>query len=327
MPAQDDPKPELMPDLPMVEAYLAYIAVERRLADNTVQAYRRDLHRFAAYWQKRRGQSMTLAGVRQLSADDLRGFLAGEFRDKMSKATMQRRVAAVRGWLGYLEREGHLPKNPGRLVATPKVESRLPRAPGEEQTGRLVESARPMVRQRPHWLLLRDYAILELLYSSGLRVAELCGLDALSVDKASGEARVVGKGSKERIVPVGQPALLAVERYVAARNQALPGVDPLGPLFLGARQERLNPREVQRLVEGIRRSLGLAESLTPHALRHAFATHLLQAGADLRAIQEMMGHASLSSTQIYSHLDLTHLTKVYDAAHPRAKKRVPPAGV
>ncbi|MBF0613150.1 MAG: tyrosine recombinase XerC [Magnetococcales bacterium] len=314
----------MTPQLPWLAEFIADMRVVRRLSENTVLAYERDLRFFARYWQSCLGEPPTQNHLAQLKADILKGFFGQEFRAQKSRATLQRRMAAVRAWLNYLEREGHLQINPGRQVATPKSEKRLPRAPNEELTGKLVEGKKITLYQRPVWLLYRDYAVLELLYSSGMRIGELCGLNDYDLDVASGEARVLGKGDKERIVPVGKPALQAVQHYLTLRNEAWPSLPVSGPLFLGRRGLRLNPREIQRLVKDIRLSLDLPESVTPHALRHAFATHLLQAGADLRAIQEMMGHASLSITQKYTHLDLTHLVKVYDSAHPRAKKNDTP---
>ncbi|MBF0157647.1 MAG: tyrosine recombinase XerC [Magnetococcales bacterium] len=300
--------------------------IERRLSPHTVAAYLRDLREFAAFWLERHGRPLDRQGLPRLAADDLRGFLGYGLRAGLSKATLQRRLASVRSWLNYLEREGILDRNPGPLIGAPKQGLRLPRAPSAEETQRLLESRlqRPG-RPEPLWVALRNVAALELLYTSGMRIGELCRLNRLDVDITHGDARVLGKGKKERIVPLGRLARAALTQYLLARDRAVPPLGPNEPLFIGVNEtpgdRRLNPRIVQRLLEGLRRQLGLPESLTPHALRHAFATHLLEAGADLRAIQELLGHASLSTTQRYTHLDHTALARAYDAAHPRAHRR------
>nr|CAX83935.1 Tyrosine recombinase XerC subunit [uncultured bacterium] len=312
--------------VPHAEAFRRHLAVERRLSPNTVSAYLRDLELFGRYWCQRHGGGLTEEQLRQMRPEDLRAFMGMGQREGAAKSTLQRRMASVRAWFRYLEREGLAENNPAALVASPKQAQRLPRAPTEEDTARLIESLPPPGPQSPltGWArvrLLRDGAILELLYGSGLRIGELCGLDRLDLNLRQAEVRVLGKGGKERLVPLGSMAIQALERYLEARKAEAPPPDHLGPVFTGRQGGRLNPREVQRLVVKLRRRLGLPEKVTPHALRHAFATHLLQAGADLRSIQEMLGHASLTTTQRYTHLDLANLTKIYDAAHPRARRQ------
>ncbi|MBF0282835.1 MAG: tyrosine recombinase XerC [Magnetococcales bacterium] len=306
-------------------AFRRDLAEVRRLSPHTVAAYLRDLHAFADFWEARYHRSMTREDVTSAGPESLRAFLSWSLGQKLAKTTLARRMAAVRAWWRFLERDGVTTHNPAALISPPKLPKRLPRAPAEEPTARLMsapvilEAERP--RPREPWLELRDLAVLELLYGSGLRVGELCGLNRFDVDGRHGEARVLGKGGKERIVPVGKLAREAIGRYLTAVTQAVPPLSVNGPLFLGARGERLTPRAVQRLLEAARLRLGLPEGTTPHALRHAFATHLLQAGAGLREIQELLGHASLSTTQRYTHLDFARLAQIYDQAHPRALRK------
>ncbi|MEO5378571.1 MAG: tyrosine recombinase XerC [Magnetococcus sp. DMHC-6] len=319
-------------NFPFSERFHQYLAVERRLSTHTVIAYLNDLSRFAEFWLERSGQSLEEVDIPHLEPADLRSFLGRERRQGLSKTTLQRRLASVRAWFKFLEREGVAKENPAVLVATPKTGQRLPRAPSEEDTARLMETELHITsRARPSWLNLRDTAILELLYGSGLRVGELCALNQLDVDLVHREVRVMGKGNKERVVPIGKNSAMALMHYLDARDQMVPFLEHNGPLFIGANRKdhgrRLNPRIVQRLLQSLRRQLTLPEQVTPHALRHAFATHLLQAGADLRSIQEMLGHATLSTTQRYTHLDMARLSRVYDSAHPHAHQKQPIASV
>jgi integrase/recombinase XerC len=291
---------------------------------HTVAAYLRDLKHFASYWNDIEGSPLSLTSTTQIKPSDIRGFLSNCHRDGLSKTTMQRRMASLRSWFRFLERQGVVQNNPASMVSTPKIGQRLPRAPSEEDTARLLETPLPSNREEPDWVLKRDRAILELLYGSGLRINELCGLDIFDLNMSGNEAKVLGKGNKERVVPLGKRSIHALKEYLQSRQKSLGPCAMDTPLFIGVKQTnkrcRLNPRQVQRLIQARRRWLGLPEKITPHALRHAFATHMLQAGADLRAIQEMLGHASLSTTQRYTHLDRAGLARIYDAAHPRARR-------
>ncbi|MBF0358808.1 MAG: tyrosine recombinase XerC [Magnetococcales bacterium] len=293
---------------------------------HTVAAYRRDLNHFAVYWQDLDGSPLTLSAAQQMLPADIRGFLGLCHRQGLTKTTMQRRIASLRAWFRYLEIQGVVKTNPAALVSTPKSGQRLPRAPSEEDTARLLEFSEPLKTDEPDWVIKRDRAILELLYGSGLRVSEMCGLNLKDINLQENEARVLGKGNKERVVPLGRQSIEAINSYLQSLNRAIGAGRPDTPLFIGVQHSanrcRLNPRQAQRLIQARRRWLGLPEKITPHALRHAFATHLLQSGADLRAIQEMLGHASLSTTQKYTHLDRAGLARIYDAAHPRAKRGV-----
>ncbi|MBF0162866.1 MAG: tyrosine recombinase XerC [Magnetococcales bacterium] len=314
---------------PLLEPFRRYLQSEQHLAPRTVLAYMGDLTTFLAFWQQHSGTALTLEQVAQLRPADMRAFLAHAYRAKLARATVQRRLAAVRAWLHFLEIGGVINHNPAKLVTSPKIGLRLPRAPNEEETARLLDQPPPPKEQNPQpaWVVARDKAILELLYGSGLRVSELCQMDDWDLQMENREARVLGKGEKERVVPIGTPCANAISDYLQLRRQTFPERSGNGPLFIGVQakdgKERLNPRQVQRLLQQRRRWLNLPEKTTPHTLRHAFATHLLQAGADLRAIQEMLGHSSLSTTQRYTHLDQARLMRVYDAAHPRAKKPPP----
>ena len=313
----------------LLDPFRHTMEIERRLSAHTVSAYMRDLRFFLAFWEKQRGTVLTIDQISQLRPEDMRAFLAFGYRKKLAPATLRRQIAAVRAWFRFLEQSGKIDHNPANLVTTPKLGKRLPRAPSEEETVNILESPPPVRQSHPQadWVLERDKAILELLYGSGLRVMELCQINRLDIDLENREVRVLGKGDKERIVPIGGPCVAALRVYLQARHSAIPNSDPNGPLFIGVNncsgENRLNPRQIQRLVQNRRRWLNLPEKITPHSLRHAFATHLLQAGADLRSIQELLGHTSLSTTQRYTHLDQAGLARAYDAAHPRAKIKVP----
>lgn len=309
------------------DPFLTSLELEKGAAKNTCLAYRRDLIHFAQFWQETNGHELTVTIAATIRPTHLRAYLGRCLREKLAKTTMQRRIAAIRAWFVYLQRHGLMENNPAKLIATPKTGIRLPRAPNEEDTIRLIETPAPgeleNLPDQP-WIAARDAAIMELLYGSGLRISELCGLDHGRLYLQGREIKVIGKGNKERIVPLSHVSIKTLEFYLEHLTKIVGVLKPECPLFIGQKwseqQHRLNPRQVQRLVQHRRRWLGLPEKITPHAMRHAFATHLLQAGADLRSIQEMLGHTSLSTTQRYTHLDRAGLARIYDAAHPRAHK-------
>jgi integrase/recombinase XerC len=238
--------------------------------------------------------------------------LPGSLHKQNKKSTIGRKLAALRTFFRYLVREGVLRLNPGELVATPKQEKYLPRTLTVDESFALMEQG-----GGAGLLARRDRAIVETLYSCGLRVSELTGLNVGSVDLREGLVRVLGKGRKERIVPIGRKAREALEEYLAARGN--PADEE--PLFLNQRGGRLTPRSVERNLKVQLLKAGILKDATPHALRHSFATHLLDGGADLRAIQELLGHASLSTTQKYTQVSVDHLMHVYDQAHPRSRKK------
>ena len=291
----------------------AYLATERRASAHTRKAYRIDLAQYAAHLAAA-GQ-----GIVPSSPALVRGFLAAAAAEA-SATSLARKLSAIRSLYRFLVREGLAPGNPARVVASPKRPKRLPEVLPEDEVAALVEAP-----QLAEPLALRDRAFLELLYASGLRVAELVGLDLAELDLAQGLVRVLGKRRKERIVPVGGPAREALARYLdEARPVLAAGRDHAAArdaFFLNYRGGRLSARSVARRLSRWVLASGLPRHVHPHVLRHCFATHLLGNGADLRGIQELLGHASLSTTQRYTHVDWKRLAAVYDAAHPRARKR------
>ena len=294
-----------------IRRFLEYLQTERSLSVHTFAAYRNDLDGFSAFVAEQRGTAADAAVIDHLL---LRLYLSrlGTGLQPYAKSSIGRKLAAVRAFFAWLTRTGQLTVNPAELVATPKKEKKLPFHLNIDQAVALVESA-PSKPDDP-LLAARDLAVLELLYSSGLRVSELTGLSIGDLDSGSGLVRVLGKGGKERIVPVGSVALQAIDRYLLIRGSR----DEKQPLFLGCRGGRLNRREVARIVSRHASGLSTFKPVSPHTLRHTFATHLLEQGADLRSIQELLGHSSLSTTQKYTHVGLDRLLEVYDKAHPRA---------
>jgi integrase/recombinase XerC len=296
-----------------VRDWLDWLAHERRSSVNTTEAYARDLRVFLAFLGDHLGTVPDHAELADLSPTDFRSYLAWLRREGLSAASSGRALSAVRSFFARQERLGRLHNPAIRAVRTPKKGDRLPRPLDRNAAGRTIREVAELSDET--WIGLRDIAVLTLLYGCGLRIGE-----ALSLKRRDAPLRdvlsVVGKGSKTRLVPVLPVVREAVDAYVAACPYA---VDPAGPLFLGARGGALHARIIQGQVQKLRRLLGLPESATPHALRHSFATHLLAEGADLRSIQELLGHASLSTTQRYTLVDEASLRSVYDAAHPRAR--------
>ena len=301
--------------------FALYLAQAKGASPHTVASYGRDVAQFRQFLASRRA----LASWRQVEAADVRAFLARELREH-KRSSVARKLMGLRGFFDYLRERGQLMANPARLVRMPKVDKPLPRRLSVDEAFHLVESPAPARRdygaaEQRRAASLRERAMLELLYSSGLRVSELTGLDLGHLRLDLDLVRVVhGKGDRERLVPVGRAAAKALTAYLAAR---LALVNPAAPeeqaLFLNRRGGRLSPRSVQRMLQGHTQGLSVGRRISPHALRHAMATHLLEGGADLRSVQEMLGHRSLSTTQKYTHLTVDHLLKVYDRAHPRAQ--------
>lgn len=289
-----------------------HLQLERNLSPHTLAAYGRDLREFQAFLRTQRGgQDASNDLLTRIDQILLRRYLA-LLHKKNSKTSISRKLAALRTFFRYLVREGVLETNPGELVGTPRREKALPKTLSVDEAFALMEGG-----EGEDLLALRDRAIVETLYSCGLRVSELTGLDVRSLDLEQGLVRVAGKGRKERIVPVGSKACAALASYLEARGNPPQNA----PLFLNHRGGRLTPRSVERnlkrqLLEG-----GVTKNATPHSLRHSFATHLLDGGADLRAIQELLGHASLSTTQKYTQVSVDQLLAVYDRAHPRNRKK------
>ncbi|ABB33257.1 tyrosine recombinase XerC [Geobacter metallireducens RCH3] len=290
-----------------IAAFIRHLETERNVSPHTLAAYRSDLAQFREFVRQETGAAAEPEGVSHLL---IRRWLALLHRDH-TKSSVGRKLAAVRAFFKHLIRTGRLVKNPAELVSTPKKEKKVPYHLSIDEATALVETPK-----EPDILSLRDRAILETLYSCGVRVSELTGLNIGGIDLDDGTARVLGKGGKERIVPVGSIARAALSHYLTARNH--PPLD--APLFTNARGGRLTPRSVRRVVDKHILRIAAMRKISPHTLRHTFATHLLEGGADLRAIQELLGHASLSTTQKYTHVGIDRLMEVYDKAHPKARK-------
>jgi integrase/recombinase XerC len=284
-----------------VASFLTYLAAERGASPHTLRNYATDLRDFAAFLD---GEGATIA---QADGRLLRAYLASLHRRRLAKASIGRHLASVRSCLRFLARRGVITQNPARQVRSPRRPRPLPSfLPKDESKELLDVPGESSVAAR------RDQALIEFLYATGIRVAECCGLDCADLDRSRGTVRVLGKGDKERVVPVGEVALAAVDAYLADRAGAT------GPLFANLRGGRLTTRSVHRIVGRQARRAGLDRHVSPHTLRHTFATHMLGEGADLRLIQELLGHARLATTQRYTHVTSEQLMKVYDAAHPRA---------
>ena len=288
--------------------FLAHLKNERTLSPHTVRSYLSDLEQFAGF-----------LGNADLAAVDhrtLRQYIAGLLKLGITKTSIARKLSAVRTFFKYLNREGVLANNPARLVSTPRREKRLPAVLTVDDTLRLM-GAPGTGGEDDRAAVLRDRAVLETLYSTGIRASELIGINREDINHHDRLIRIRGKGRKERVVPVGHTALNAVDAYLIKKKN----VPENAAVFTGPAGKRLTARTVQRILENYRKKLGLQQKASPHTLRHSFATHLLESGADLRSIQELLGHASLSTTQRYTHLNLDSLMETYDKAHPRARRK------
>lgn len=288
-----------------IEQFCRYLETERNVSVHTVSAYKSDLTQFAAF-VSRADKKIPPDRIDHLT---IRHYLA-QLHKGHTKSSIGRKLSAIRALFRYLLREGRVDKNPAEVVATPKKEKRLPFHLNIDQVTALVCAP---AGSTP--LPLRDRAVLETLYSCGIRVSELTSMNVGDLDLHGGLARVMGKGGKERIVPVGSFAREALAAYLAERGGPAPG----DPLILNARGGRLTRRSVARIVDAHMLLIASMRKVSPHTLRHTFATHLLEGGADLRAIQELLGHASLSTTQKYTHVSIDRLMEVYDKAHPKAR--------
>ena len=286
-----------------VEDFLGHLRVERRVSGHTLDAYRRDLGALAQ-WAERQG--LDVVG---LQTEQLRGFVAAEHRRGLSPKSLQRRLSACRSFYAWLLRHGRIRASPAAAIRAPKAPRKLPQVLDADEASRLVEVPTDVP------LGLRDRALLELFYSSGLRLAELCGLRWHDLDLEHGLVTVTGKGNKQRRVPVGTHARAALAQW---RGEGATRGD--APVFPG-RNGPISPRAVQLRLRLLAQRQGLFKRVHPHLLRHSFASHVLESSGDLRGVQELLGHADIATTQIYTHLDFQHLAKVYDAAHPRAKRK------
>jgi integrase/recombinase XerC len=296
--------------------WLTHLRAERRLSPKTLEAYARDLRQCLSFLAEHWGEKVTLKRFAGLEATDIRAFMAMRRADEIGGRSLMRALAGLRSFGRFLEREGKGRVGALSAIRAPKIGKSLPKPIHMGAAKRLADADERAGEDRDPWILARDAAVMALLYGSGLRISEALGLKQRDVPKP-GEGDVIivtGKGNKTRMVPVLQNVLVLIADYTRMCPHQLP---PNGPIFVGARGGPLSPRIIQLTMERLRGALGLPDSATPHALRHSFATHLLSRGGDLRAIQELLGHASLSTTQIYTGIDAERLLEVYRAAHPR----------
>jgi integrase/recombinase XerC len=296
--------------------WLSHLRAERRLSPKTLEAYARDVRQCLDFLCEHWGERVTLTRFAALEAADIRAFMAMRRADEIAGRSLMRTLAGLRSFGRFLEREGKGKLGALSAIRAPKIAKSLPKPIQMNAAKRLADADERAGETRETWVLMRDAAVMALLYGSGLRISEALGLKRRDVPRpAEGDVLIVtGKGNKTRMVPVLQNVLTLIADYVAACPYPLPAE---GPIFIGARGGPLSPRIIQLAMERLRGALGLPDSATPHALRHSFATHLLSRGGDLRAIQELLGHASLSTTQVYTGIDTERLIEVYRNTHPR----------
>jgi integrase/recombinase XerC len=291
----------------MIDLFLEFLTHEKKASTHTVSNYRRDLEQFEAFCQKNK------LNLKRIDPTFLRSYLASLYEKRLKKSTIARKLAVLRSFFRFCQRQGFILDNPAEALASPRLEKKVPSFLTEEEISRFLD--RP-AGKRP--LDRRDDAILELLYATGIRVSELVGINLDDLNLAHRFIRIRGKGKKERIVPFGTKAEEKLRRYLKCRWQINQGDVEAEPLFLNYRGKRLSTRSVERVVDKAIKRAALRRKISPHSLRHSFASHLLSRGADLRVIQELLGHASLATTQKYTHLDLKQLLEVYAKSHPRS---------
>lgn len=298
--------------------FRTFLDVERNVSEHTRRAYLTDVEEYDNFLQSDENRS-AIKNIIDAEMDTIRTYMAFLYGRKLKKVSINRKISSLRAFYKFLVREGVIKKNPAQAVQTPKIEKYMPTFLSVDEAFELLDASKDNSSASG----LRDLAMLELFYSSGLRLAELAGLNTEDVNFHSALVKLRGKGKKERIVPVGTHALTAIRRYLSATTNLRKenSADVLsGALFLNSRGKRITTRSIARMVDAATVRSGIGRKISPHALRHSFATHLLSAGADLRSIQEMLGHESLSTTQKYTAVDINRLMAVYDQAHPRAKK-------
>lgn len=287
----------------LLDKFLKILEIEKGYSSHTIRAYKKDINSFFEYVKTK---------LEEVDLLDIRGFVAHEIKRGINKSSISRRLSSIRTFFKFLYREGYIKNNPAKLVSNPKQKKILPRFLTVDEVFSLVEKPEGI-----GFMIARDKAILELLYSSGLRVSEICNLNYEDINIQESLIKVMGKGKKERIVPIGSKALDATKTYIVER---LLLKTKEKAFFLNRLGKRLSERGIRRIVEKYSKLVSMKGKVTPHTLRHTFASHLLQGGADLRVIQELLGHSSLSTTQRYTHLDITHLMDIYDKAHPLARE-------
>ncbi len=292
----------------LAEQFLEHLHFVRRLSGHTITSYRRDLKCLAEFCDRE-----DIARWQDLRSHHLRGFASIAHARGLNPRSIQRRLSGVRSFMKYLIREGHLKQNPATEISAPQTPRTLPNTLDVDQMAALLE----IKGNDP--VTIRDRAILELLYSSGLRLAELVELDPGDVNLDDAVVRVIGKGEKTRLIPVGRKALAAIKEWLQHRSEMAQQDETA--LFVGVRGRRISHRSIQSRVRHWGIKAGIPQRVYPHLFRHSFATHMLESSQDLRAVQELMGHADISTTQIYTHLDFQHLAQIYDKAHPRARRQ------
>jgi integrase/recombinase XerC len=291
-----------------IDEFISYIEIERNYSQHTVGSYRADLLDFRKFLIRLNSSQPPIGEIDHLA---IRSYLADLQERQLSRSTVLRKLSTLRSFFRYLSRRGYLDTDPTSALATPKVRRKLPEFLELSEVEALLSAP-----DTKTVVGLRDQAILELLYSTGMRVGELSALNLPDMDRQNALVKVRGKGKKERILPVGRPAMIALDNYLARRYELISR--PSQAIFLSQRGNRPDAKSIRRRIEKYARDAGIKKNITPHTLRHTFATHMLNAGADLRSVQELLGHASLSTTQIYTHVTADRLKQVYEKAHPRA---------
>ncbi len=293
-----------------IASFLEHLSVERRLAKNTGISYERDLQSLKKFITEQKNKAIEAA-----TSSDVQDFIAFDFKKGLSARTIQRKTSAIRAFFNFLQEREEIKVNPAKNISPPKTKSNLPRTIDPDQITRILKGSSETFFE------VRDKAMLEIFYSCGLRLSELVGLNLTDVSLAESNLKVLGKGNKERVLPIGNKAKEALIDWLQRRGQARKrGGTTEKALFLSNRGTRISKRNVQKRLTAWGLKLGVAEKIYPHKIRHSFATHLLESSQDLRAVQELLGHENIATTQIYTHLDFQHLAKIYDKAHPRARE-------
>ncbi|TVQ03824.1 MAG: tyrosine recombinase XerC [Balneolaceae bacterium] len=301
----------------LIAKYLRYLSVERNASKHTILSYKNDLNQLLRYTSAERGVDVTSVDINRIDRLTIRLWLGSLSEDGMAKNTIARKVASLRSFFKYCFKRGYIQKNPAHLLIVPKKEQRLPKTVLPEDIHHMMELA-----SGDDPVIVQDRAILELFYSTGIRLNELIVLNITDIDLQNKQLIVQGKGNKQRIVPLGQHAITACTKHLKSRKKLLNSKSTSGDLkalFIAPRGARMNHRKVQRTIRDYFMRVSEITQKSPHILRHSFATHMLDAGADIRLIKEFLGHANLSSTQVYTHTSVEHLRKVYSKAHPRAE--------
>jgi len=299
----------------VIDNFLDYLAVEKGFSENTIAAYQNDLHQLASFVEEEAAKRGTIPPWASFDRQSMLSYLLGLKERKYAATTVARKVAAIKSFFGFLVAEGILRDNPTQGLSSTKVGKSLPKPISIDQVHRLLEQ--PTKLSTPE--AKRDGAMLYLLYASGMRVSELVSLNLADIDTEGGYVRCFGKGHKERLIPIAPRAALAVKEYLTEARPHLAHSSDEKALFLNRRGERLTRQGLWQILKGYAKSAELGTEVTPHTLRHSFATHMLSGGADLRSVQELLGHANISTTQVYTHLTTEHIRRAYEKSHPRAK--------